>query len=132
MDFETRVGMRIRELRMQAGFSQAQLAERIGPNVAVGTVSRWERGTRTPTFQVLNGIATALGTDFDTFLGGIVGRPAPRRSDHAEVHRIVTLVSALTPDDLRRVAALVALFVDSVADRPPADAPPLRRNRGKK
>ncbi|WP_425279154.1 helix-turn-helix domain-containing protein [Corynebacterium bovis] len=50
---------RFRELRLAAGLSRPQLA-RIA-KVGVSTISAWERGTRTPTVEVLRNCMQVLG-----------------------------------------------------------------------
>jgi transcriptional regulator with XRE-family HTH domain len=50
----------IRQLRERRDLSQEQLAEQVG--VAVGTISRYERGSLAPTRRRLAKIAKALGT----------------------------------------------------------------------
>lgn len=51
----------IARARLSAGFTQSQLAERIG--VAPQHVGRWERGERKPKVDALIRIADALGCD---------------------------------------------------------------------
>ncbi len=60
-------GPRLRELREAAGLTQQELAARVG--VQWETISRWERGTREPSWSNVLAMASALGVDcraFDT------------------------------------------------------------------
>jgi transcriptional regulator with XRE-family HTH domain len=52
------LGARIYELRLKAGLTQAQLAEKT--DVSNETISRIERGLRSPSFEVLERLAEAL------------------------------------------------------------------------
>jgi transcriptional regulator with XRE-family HTH domain len=58
---------RLRRLRKQNGFSQGELAERIG--VSKPTVWAWEHGRARPQEARLKGIADALGTTIDDLDG---------------------------------------------------------------
>ena len=51
--------LRIRELRIQAGMEQKELADAVG--VTQPHVSNWESGKRIPTTAMLPAIAKALG-----------------------------------------------------------------------
>jgi transcriptional regulator with XRE-family HTH domain len=57
------VGTLVREARQLAGFSQAQLADRIGTKQSV--VSRWERGQDEPRLSTLARILQACGFEAD-------------------------------------------------------------------
>ena len=58
---ENRLGRRIARQRKAAGFTQAQLAERVG--VEPETISRIESGTRMPSLDRISLIAKALEVD---------------------------------------------------------------------
>ena len=55
--------MRIKEMRIAAGLTQAELAAKI--NVNQTAVSQWERGTALPSCDKLPEIAEALGCTID-------------------------------------------------------------------
>lgn len=55
-------------LRRKHGFSQEQLAEKIG--VTRQAISNWERGTATPDVETLNLIAKLLDTDLLAIING--------------------------------------------------------------
>src|SRR5581483_10884775 len=65
------VGDRIRELRLQAGLSQQDLA---GPGVTASYVSRLEAGQRQPSGRALAWIANRLGRTQEFLTGGDSGR----------------------------------------------------------
>lgn len=52
----------IRQHRLAANLTQTALANAVG--VTLGTVARWEAGTRTPSLARLEGIGAALGVRF--------------------------------------------------------------------
>ncbi len=110
----TRVGKRIRELRLRAGLSQAKLAERLGSGVAVETVSRFERGAQVPTFDWVERISLALGTDLDGFLSGFGSEGV--MASTPEIERIVALLAPLSSVQLRHALALVRAHVEGVEE----------------
>lgn len=61
------IGTRISIARKAAGLDQESLAEAIGANKQ--TVSRWERGLRSPNGEFLYEIASACGCSADFLLG---------------------------------------------------------------
>ena len=61
-------GAIIRELRLEKGLTQKQLAEMI--NVSDKAVSKWECGGGCPDISLIEGLAEVLGTDTATLLSG--------------------------------------------------------------
>lgn len=55
------LGVRIYELRLKTKLTQAQLAERV--DVSNETISRIERGLRSPSFKVLERLASVLDVE---------------------------------------------------------------------
>src|SRR4051794_21762288 len=53
-------GARLRELRIAAGLTQAELGERTVPPMQSQAIARYETGDRAPTFGVLYRLASAL------------------------------------------------------------------------
>lgn len=62
------VGRVISYLRKRAGYTQAELAERIG--VSDKAVSKWERGLGLPDTAIIGKVAILLDTDTDSLLAG--------------------------------------------------------------
>lgn len=63
------LGLRLRELRLGAGFSLAELAER--SRVSLSYVSDLERGRRVPSLELLDDLCLALDTSVVTVLVGV-------------------------------------------------------------
>lgn len=71
---------RLRELRIEAGLTQDQLADKAG--VSRGTVARWEQGTREPSWSNVIALVGALGVECTAFLQPpqtVAERPGPGR-----------------------------------------------------
>ena len=60
-DIKKKIGVRISQLRMKAGMTQAKLAEKA--DLSIDSISRIERGNRAPSLESLASIATALGVE---------------------------------------------------------------------
>ena len=58
-DLSKLLGNRVREVRVRAGLTQAQLADRI--DISHEFLSRLERGIKTPSLETAGRIAVALG-----------------------------------------------------------------------
>ena len=65
-DIKKKLGVRISQLRMKAGMTQAKLAE--GADLSIDSISRIERGNRAPSLESLEKIAEALGIDLAELL----------------------------------------------------------------
>jgi XRE family transcriptional regulator, regulator of sulfur utilization len=65
LDLRPALGARLKELRTQAGLSQEALAERAGMHWTY--LSDLERGRQTPTMDLINRLARALGVTLAEF-----------------------------------------------------------------
>jgi len=74
---KVQLGMRIRELREQAGMSREQLADAAG--VSLRGVVQWELGEREPGWFNMLALAEALGVKCDTFAQAPGDLPPPKR-----------------------------------------------------
>lgn len=61
------VGEKIRELRVERGLSQAQLAKKIG--VSQKAVDYWERGVNEPKASYIIALVRFFDISFDDFFG---------------------------------------------------------------
>lgn len=103
------LGERIRQLRKEAGLSQAELAEKIGADP--GRVSRYEAGRITPSAEALVRLAEVLNISIDHLLiDGIPRRPLHAAQDALGDH--LAAVAELPADDL---AALLSIIDGLVA-----------------
>jgi transcriptional regulator with XRE-family HTH domain len=89
-------GQLIRSARLQAGLTQAQLAERLG--LPASSIGRWENDTVEPGFSTLRGVLRACGFDLPPVL-------EPYEADQQLDSRIEK-VRRLTPQE--RLAKLMA------------------------
>lgn len=90
-------GARLRELRVAAGLTQRQLAERLCANV--GWLSRLEGGIQEPPFSTALALAEVLGVDLAAFLKPPAPAPRPRRGRPPKT--AVQRPGALRPDVLK-------------------------------
>lgn len=99
--------MRIREVRLQSGISQKELATAIG--VAPNTLSQYESGKRAPDFDTMGRISDYLHVSVDYLLGLGREKPIPEDEDglNAEQSELVRLYEAAPP--ALRAAALAVL-----------------------
>lgn len=67
-DIESLLGNRISEARIAMGFSEKQLAQRLG--LKGQTIERWESGEKTPRANKLHQLAGVLGVPVVWLLGG--------------------------------------------------------------
>ena len=102
-DFKKQFAKNLRELRELAGFTQEQLAERVG--VATKTLSYWENGHNSITFAKIPVIASALEVPvyrlftFDKYenignISDIIG--IMNKRDREIILKIIKLMSART------------------------------------
>jgi transcriptional regulator with XRE-family HTH domain len=85
---------RIRQLRTEAGLSQAELAERAGAGDA-RQISRYENGRITPSLDAIAHIAQALNISIDY----LVIDDMPRRPLHIDDHGLAERLAALAELD---------------------------------
>lgn len=85
------LGANISERRKKLGWTQAELAERIG--VDTETVSRFERGSNLPSIQRLEKLADALKIPLHL----LIAASSPRADDQSYI--LNEWISELTPKD---------------------------------
>lgn len=102
------LGDRIRQLRKEAGWSQAELGDKIGTDSQ--RVNRYETGKITPSLDAIVRIAQALNISIDHLLIDDI----PRRPLHAAEHhlgdRLATL-DELSGDDLASLLHMLDALV---------------------
>lgn len=103
------LGERIKRLRMERGWSQAQFALKL--EVHAKQVSGWERNAHTPSTDVLIKMAEALGVSLDYL--AFEDRDASRRVDIADVELLEKLeaIDKLSDSDKQTVKAVLDTFI---------------------
>jgi transcriptional regulator with XRE-family HTH domain len=102
------LGERIRQLRKQAEWSQAELAEKIG--VDAGRVSRYEAGRITPSAEALVRLAEVLNVSIDHMLVDGVPRRPLHSGEDVLGDRIASL-GELSDEDLKMVLSFIDALV---------------------
>lgn len=103
------LGERVKRLRMERGWSQAQLAQRL--DVHPKQVSGWERGAHVPSTEVLIRIADVLGVSLDYL--AFENRATNRHLDIADLELLQKLqeVDKLSEGDRQTVKAVLDTFI---------------------
>jgi transcriptional regulator with XRE-family HTH domain len=102
------LGDRIRQLRKEAGWSQAELGDKIGTDSQ--RVSRYETGKITPSLDAIVRIAEALNISIDHLLIDDI----PRRPLHTAEHNLgdrLTALSEISGDDLNSLLHMLDALV---------------------
>lgn len=83
------IGDNLRQLRLQKGLTQEQLAEVFG--VSAQAVSRWENNTSYPDITLLPGLAIFYNTSVDAIVGmDEIRKEETLRKIHSEINELVT------------------------------------------
>lgn len=90
------LGERIRQLRKEAGWSQAALGEKVGTDSQ--RISRYETGRITPSLDAIVRIAEAFNTSIDYLLVDDIPRRPLHATEHALGHHLAHL-DELPPED---------------------------------
>ncbi|MBU8897338.1 XRE family transcriptional regulator [Corallococcus sp. H22C18031201] len=118
-------GAAARDARLRLGFTQADVAERVG--IAMEVYSRMERGKMLPRAQTLRRLCDVLQVSADVLLGvGAPGASAPvnvprreGREEPAELRRLTRTLRALELGQLRAVSRVVNAVVSVMPKRAP-------------
>jgi transcriptional regulator with XRE-family HTH domain len=100
------VRRRIRELRLERGLKQEELCERAG--ISADAITRIEGGSRVPTLDTLERLASALGVPPAAFFDGAA--PPAERVASIPMTRVVTLLET-QPDNVLAIAENVVTAV---------------------
>jgi len=104
----------VKRAREARHLTQAALAE--AADTTPETISRVERGNLEPSASLLARLAVALGTSMDS-LAGLSPTRAVRSSSEPEVKRVTRHLRRLSPEAVRRVAAVVELIEPKLSRR---------------
>lgn len=105
------IGDRIQALRKQHGWSQRQLAKKVGTSGPI--VGRYERGEMTPSVEVAKKLAAAFGVTLD-FLVNDTGKGVEIR-DKAMLQRLMEIEALDAEDQKTIVHVLDSLLRDARA-----------------
>jgi transcriptional regulator with XRE-family HTH domain len=103
------LGERIKRLRMERGWSQTQLAQKL--DVHPKQVSGWERGAHTPSTDVLIRIAEVLSVSLDYL--AFENREAKRQVEIADLELLEKLqeIDKLPEEDKQTVKNVLDTFI---------------------
>jgi transcriptional regulator with XRE-family HTH domain len=100
-------GSKIYELRLKADLTQAQLAEKA--DVSNDTISRIERGLRSPSFEVLESLSSALGVEVrDLF--NFSNRKFLKNKCSLELLDLLHYLSDMKPQEIKRILDIARLI----------------------
>jgi transcriptional regulator with XRE-family HTH domain len=100
---------RIKQLRTEAGLSQAELAKRVGSTDA-RQISRYENGRITPSLDATIRIAEALNVSLDYLAIDSIPRRPLHVEDHGLAERLAQL-SELDEDDRQSLLRVLDAFL---------------------
>ncbi|MFA7079087.1 MAG: helix-turn-helix transcriptional regulator, partial [Syntrophomonas sp.] len=101
------ISQRINKLRKERNMSQAVLAERAG--LKAPAISQYESGARSPNFESLIKLSSALGVPSDYLLVGEESAPYEESSDR--LSRMIMHVAGMLPFDKRELLLDYALML---------------------
>lgn len=94
------IGERIRQTRQLRGYSQQELASKIG--ISMNSLYHYEKNRKTPSAEVVAKLAEALGVSAD-YLLGLTDDPAPKEKLF-DISQYLSKDFISTPANLRRIA----------------------------
>jgi len=101
---------RLAEVRKEKGFTQAELARRLG--VTAQAVSKWERGNAYPDIELLDGISTVLDCSLDYFFQYEKGQKSYVTQDNPQYRSQIEAVLLKDALEIRFGYGLVELFLE--------------------
>lgn len=99
---------RLSEIRKSRHLTQQELAEKVG--VGISQMRRYEKGSSSPTLEVIKNLAVTLGVSTDELIFDNNERVAASRILDKELLRQFETVSSLTPSDI----AAVKIVLESI------------------
>ena len=103
------IGARLTELRIQAGLSQQDLAERIG--VPLANIGFWERTSTPPSSKVLPKLAEVLGMTLEEILTGKAKTVIRKGGPSGKMRQLFDAASRLPRSQQEKVAAVLEPFI---------------------
>lgn len=96
------VGIRIRDLRNEKGWSQEELAHRAG--IHPSHLGRLERGEKSPTLDSIEKVINALDITFEELFRYI--QPANKNTDNMTLSLLINKLNTLSADDQKLMLSL--------------------------
>jgi transcriptional regulator with XRE-family HTH domain len=109
-DIKKKFGVRLFQLRSEAGMTQAELAEKA--NLSIDSISRIERGDRSPSFESLERIAAALKTDPVQLLNFERKEIQDLAECPAEVLELWKLLRKKKPHQIKKLFEMAKILLD--------------------
>ena len=102
-----KIGGRIKEARLRAGLTQAQLAETV--NLSIKYVSNLECGAKAPKLDTLVKLANALHTDANSLLADVLDCRT-----EIELTELSRQMRELPPDKQEKLVAMFASLIQNI------------------
>lgn len=106
------LGTRILELRKAKGWSQTELAGKVG--ISYAQIGRYETKGAQPPAEVIKNIAEALDTSVDYLLNGSSSDKANATLQDAEVIRYLKEIETLPAEDKVALLRVISAFIRDV------------------
>lgn len=103
------VGQRVRRLRQERGWSQAQLGSRLGAHQK--QISSYERGVHVPSADVLIRMAELFDVSLDNLLAGTVSASQRAEIADRDLVRQMELIDKLPTEDKTAIKAVLDSFI---------------------
>ena len=112
-------GEHLMSLRLNAGLSQEELAQRIG--VPQQTIAFWERTGKAPRSEVLPQLAEALGVTIETLLSenGAKIKAKKKGGPNGKLRKIFEDASRLPRRQQEKIAEFVSAFINQYSQNRP-------------
>jgi transcriptional regulator with XRE-family HTH domain len=107
-DFDRRLGLKIRQLRISLGLNQQQLAERIG--VTYQQMFKYERGLNRISLSRLEALCSVLGWTIADALAGLSQPPRPLTTSERQRMDAAQLFARLSPHHATAVLKLMRVL----------------------
>lgn len=100
---------KLTEIRKSRNLTQQELAEKVG--VGISQMRRYEKGSSSPTLEVIKNLATTLGVSTDELIFDNNERVAASRILDKELLHQFETVSSLTPRDIDAVKTVLESII---------------------
>jgi len=100
---------KLTEIRKSRNLTQQELAEKVG--VGISQMRRYEKGSSSPTLEVIKNLALSLGVSSDELIFETSERIAASRILDRELLRQFETVSSLTPRDIDAIKTVLESII---------------------